>query len=277
MEIFANHAHVFPDDVRAEGSIDSLLGLLDECGIARAVCFAPHRHKMKDFGYLEPNEWLVERIADEERLVGFACIRPVDDDAVDRLEAAVEMGLRGCKIHPATDRFDILDERAMDFYAAAEEMSVLLDFHTGPHWYRIKHYHPLGFDEIAYRFPRLKMVLEHLGGFPFYHDVLAVLGNNLPISGGGHLFGGISSVLNRDLQRLWYLGIEKVGDAIFRLGEDMPIYGLDFPYNSADLIKEDLRQLDTLVLSDEGFEKLYGGNLQRAIEHVPGADDGQGH
>ncbi len=277
MEIFANHAHVFPDDVRPAGSIDSLLRLMDECDIARAVCFAPHRNHVGDAGYPEPNAWLVEAIADEPRLVGFSCIRPVDDDAVARLEAAVEMGMHGCKIHPAADRFDILDDRATDFYAAAEEMGVVLDFHTGPHWYRIKHYHPLGFDEICWKHPNLKMVFEHLGGFPFYQDMLAVLGNNLPIGRPGHLFGGISSILNRELQRLWYLGIDAVGDAIFRLGEDMPIYGLDFPYNAVELIQDDLRQLRTLDLTDEGFAKLFGGNLERAIEHRPGSDSGQGH
>jgi predicted TIM-barrel fold metal-dependent hydrolase len=277
MEIFANHAHVFPDDVRAEGSVESLLRLLDDCEIARAVCFAPHRSHIGELGYLEPNEWLVEAIADEPRLEGFSCIRPVDDDAVQRLESAVEMGLMGCKIHPAADEFDILDERATDFYAAAEELGVLLDFHTGPHWYRIKHYHPLGFDEIAWQFPRLKLVLEHLGGLPFYYDVLGVLGNNLPVGRPGRMFGGISSVLNRELQRLWYLGIEKVGDAIFRLGEDMPIYGLDFPYNSAEMIRDDIRQLKTLELSDDGFAKLFGGNLERAIRYAPGSDDEQGH
>ena len=37
MEIFANHAHVFPDNVREQGSIDSLLALMDTCDIARAV------------------------------------------------------------------------------------------------------------------------------------------------------------------------------------------------------------------------------------------------
>lgn len=275
MEIFANHAHVFPDDVRPEGSIESLLRLMDECGIARAVCFAPHRSTVQSAGYAEPNAWLAEAICNEPRLVGFSCIRPVDEDAIDRLQAAYGMGMRGCKIHPAQDKFDILDDRAMDFYAAAEELGVVLDFHTGPHWYRIKHYHPLGFDEIAFRYPRLKLVLEHLGGLPFYYDVLAVLGNNLPISRPGHLFGGISSVLNRDLQRLWYLGIEKVAEAIFRLGEDMPIYGLDFPYNPVELIKDDIRELRTLELSEEGMSKLFGGNLERAINQQ--VESGSGH
>ncbi len=269
MEIFANHAHVFPEDVRAEGSIENLLKLMDECEIARAVCFAPHRHKVDDLGYPEPSDWLIEAIADEPRLTGFACINPVEDDAIDRLQHAVDIGLRGCKMHPATDRYNILDPVAMSFYAAAQDLGVLLDFHTGPHWYRIRHYDPRKFDEIAWAYPHLSMVFEHLGGYPFFHDVLAVLGNNTPIGRPGNLFGGISSVLNRDLQKLWYLGIELVGDAIFRIGEYMPIYGLDFPYNTLEMIRDDIAQLRTLDLTPEGFEKLFGGNLVRAIEHHP--------
>jgi predicted TIM-barrel fold metal-dependent hydrolase len=211
--------------------------------------------------------------------VGFACINPVELDAIDRLQAALEMSLRGCKLHPATDKYDILDERAMDFYAAAEELGVLLDFHTGPHWYRIAHYHPLKFDEIAWAHPNLKMVFEHLGGLPFYYDMLAVLGNNLPYGRPGHLFGGISSVLNRELQRLWYLGLERVGDAIFRLGEDMPIYGLDFPYNPVELVRAEMRELRSLDLSHDGFAKLFGGNLERAIAPRAGEalSDAPGH
>jgi len=279
MDIFANHAHVFPDNVRADGSIDSLLAFMDRCGIARTVCFAPHRHKVIDLGYPEPNAWLAEAIVDEPRLVGFACINPTSDDAVARLEQACTFGLSGCKLHPATDRYDVLDERAMDFYAAAEELGVLLDIHVGPHWYRIAHYHPLKFDEIAWAYPRLGMVLEHLGGLPFYHDVLAVLGNNLPLGSPGHLYGGITSILNRDLQKLWYLGIERVAEAIFILGEDMPIYGLDFPYNPADLVLEELALLRTLELSDQGLAKLFGGNLERAIATHPArsGDSAPGH
>ncbi|HUS81453.1 MAG TPA: amidohydrolase family protein [Armatimonadota bacterium] len=265
MEIFANHAHVFPDEVRPEGSIESLLRLMDTCGIARAVCFAPFRRQVADAGCREPNEWLVEAIADQPRLVGFACIDPVADDALDRLARAREMGLVGCKLHPAFDRFDILDQRAVDFYAAAQEIGMVLDFHTGPHWWRISDYHPLKFDEIAFARPGLCMILEHMGGRPFFEDVLAVLGNNLPINAPGNLYGGISSVLNRDYQKLWYLGIERVAEAIHILGEDMPIFGLDFPYNTVEHIRDDITQLSGLGLSREGMAKLFGGNLQRAI------------
>lgn len=35
--IFANHAHVFPKELRPEGSVDSLMRLMDDCGIDKAV------------------------------------------------------------------------------------------------------------------------------------------------------------------------------------------------------------------------------------------------
>jgi len=265
VEIFANHAHVFPEDVREEGSVDNLLRLMDACGIARAVCFAPFRSQVEDAGYTEPNDWLMQKIHDEPRLVGFACINPMDEDAIDRLIMAVGIGLKRCKLHPAFDKFDILDKCAMDFYAAADGLDMPLDFHTGPHWWRIRDYLPIKFDEIAFKHPGLSMVFEHLGGRPFYEDMLAVLGNNLPIGAPGNLYGGIASVLQRDYQKLWYLGIERVAEAIYILGEDMPIYGLDFPYNTVEHIKSDIEQLKTLELSDEAFAKLFGGNLERLI------------
>jgi predicted TIM-barrel fold metal-dependent hydrolase len=265
MEIFANHAHVFPAEVRAEGSIESLLRLLDACGIARAVCFAPFRQQVEEAGYAEPNEWLVEAIADEPRLAGFAAINPTEDDSIARLERGREMGLLGVKLHPAYEKFDVLDQRALQFYAAAEQMGVPLDFHTGPHWHRISDYHPLKFDEIAYLHPKLTMILEHVGARPFFEDTLAVLGNNVRPNEPGRLFAGITSVLNKDLQKLWYLGIERVAELIWLFGDGVAIYGLDFPYNSVELVKDDIEQLSSLDLPEEGLAKLFGGNLERAI------------
>ena len=265
MEIFANHAHVFPEDVRPEGSVESLLKLMDACGIARAVCFAPFRRQVADAGYDKPNEWLVEVIADEPRLIGFAAISPVEEDSIERLERARELGMPGVKLHPAFDKFDITDERAMDFYAAAEEIGMPLDFHTGPHWHRLSDNHPLKFDEVAFLRPDLTMIFEHVGGRPFFDDMLAVLGNNIGLGQPGCLFAGISSVLNKDLQRLWYLGIERIAELMHIFGEDVCIYGLDFPYNSVELVQAELKELNSLDISEEGLQKLFGGNLERAI------------
>ena len=38
--IFANHAHIFPKELRPEGSVDSLMKFLDECEIDKAVALS---------------------------------------------------------------------------------------------------------------------------------------------------------------------------------------------------------------------------------------------
>src|SRR2546428_342124 len=42
--VLAHHAHVFPQSVNPNGTIDRLLRLLDACGIDRAVCLPPFPH-----------------------------------------------------------------------------------------------------------------------------------------------------------------------------------------------------------------------------------------
>ena len=72
-EIFAHHAHVFPENVRPDGTVDALLRTMDECGIARAVCFATFPSQLKAENE-ETNAWLAKRIRGEDRLHGFGVI-----------------------------------------------------------------------------------------------------------------------------------------------------------------------------------------------------------
>ena len=53
-------------------------------------------------------------------------------------------------------------------------------FHSGVHHYRIANYRVLKFDEIAHQFPRLRFTLEHVGGYSFFNEALAVIVNNIP-------------------------------------------------------------------------------------------------
>ena len=73
MDIFANHAHVFPREVRPEGSIEALLRLMDKCQIKRAVAFAPFIDQVKDLG-IDPNEWLAQELEKHDNICGFGTI-----------------------------------------------------------------------------------------------------------------------------------------------------------------------------------------------------------
>ena len=61
--IFANHAHVFPKEIRPEGSVESLLRFMDECGIDKAVAFAPFDDRFHEqfymYGHMNPSGYIL--------------------------------------------------------------------------------------------------------------------------------------------------------------------------------------------------------------------------
>src|SRR5947207_1086862 len=139
----AHHAHVFPASVKADGTIDRLLRLLDACAIDRALCFAPYPHQMED---ADPNRWLAGELASKSRLLGFGTIDLRRANVKDQVAAVADLGFRGLKLHPNAQQWDILSPRAFEVYAAAQELDLLCTFHTGVHYYRIAHYNVLNFD-----------------------------------------------------------------------------------------------------------------------------------
>ena len=70
-EIFANHAHVFQEQVRPDGTIGELLRIMDLCGISKAVAFAPFSKYFDDSEYSDQNRWLAAQIQNQDRLYGF--------------------------------------------------------------------------------------------------------------------------------------------------------------------------------------------------------------
>jgi predicted TIM-barrel fold metal-dependent hydrolase len=262
VDIFANHAHVFPREVRPEGSIETLLRLMDKCQIKRAVAFAPFIDQVKDLG-IDPNEWLAQELEKHDNICGFGTIDLDKPDLAKQAETIANLGFKGVKLHPAYQQFNILADELKDFYAAAEELGLLLCFHLGVHWHRIKDYHPLLCDELAHFYPNLKFTMEHVGGLSFFLDALAVLTNNLE---GGNVYAGITSVLNKSFNQLWYLGPERMELLVSLIGSKQMIFGLDFPYNDAYRVQEAIDVIMGLDISAEDKANILGRNLARLLD-----------
>jgi hypothetical protein len=83
-------------------------------------------------GYAQGNLACARAAADSEgRLFAFARLTP-DDDPGGRLEAALQAGARGIKLHPAGDSFRLDDERLRPAYEAADERRLPVLLHAGP-------------------------------------------------------------------------------------------------------------------------------------------------
>ena len=269
--VFVNHAHVFPASINPHGTVDRLLRLMDACGIDRAVCFAPFCHQCDGTEIEHPNDWLSQTIARESsRLLGFGTVDPLRADIPGQIRRVVELGFRGLKLHPNAQGFDLLSPPAMEVYAAAQEHDLFCSFHSGVHRSRLAGTRVIDFDEIAWNFPRLRFSLEHVGGYHFFNEALAVIFNHVPppweLDKGKrcNVFAGLASVFSQERNRFWYLSDERLRELAAQVGARQMIFGLDFPYNGEVETKLGLRRIREL-LDAEAQAQILGGNLAREL------------
>lgn len=268
LRIFANHAHVFPGTMNPNGTVDRLLKLLDACGIEQAVCFAPFPHQcVRGLGPEKQNDWLAEEIKPHSRLFGFGTVDPTRDDAREQIEHAAQLGLKGLKLHPNAQKFDILEPRMIEIYSTANEFNLFITFHTGVHQSRLAETRVIRFDEIAWQFPDLRFSMEHVGGYHFFEEALAVIFNHVPPpweTGKCNVFAGLASVFTPNHNRFWYLSDERLKELCAQVGAKHMIFGLDFPYNLEEQTKMGIETIRRLFKPEEQ-ELILGGNLRREL------------
>ncbi len=264
MKVFANHAHVFRKDQREDGTVDVLLETMEQTGIDRAVCFAPFYEWGLDYN---PNLWLKQQLSGHPELTGFGVVDIHGVDLTHQVAQIKELGFRGIKLHPNFQKFAIDGPEAFEVYQAAQEYGLFLTFHTGVHWYRLKDAHPLLLDEVAWHFPQLKFSMEHVGGACFFNDALAVILNNRDENSGQcNIYAGLTSVFDNDRNRAWYLNQEKMMTLLHMIGDELCLFGLDFPYNQAPLIRQALQAIQDLPISEESRQNILGANLASVLD-----------
>jgi uncharacterized protein len=125
------------------------------------------------------NDATANFVADMPRYrIGFLSIRPDAIGAIEEIERSVtELGLRGIKVAPNYQRFDPLGDGACRVYAYAQAHRLPMVFHQGTSPIGsapLRYTHPLAMDEIAIRFPELRVVMAHMG-HPWQSDTIAVI------------------------------------------------------------------------------------------------------
>ncbi len=270
--VFANHAHVSPASISPAGTIDRLLKLMDACHIAQQVCFAPFPHQV-DALKLDPNQWLADELKHHSNLYGFGTIDFRRDDLAGQVKRCSDLGLKGLKLHPNAQHFDITSVQAFEVYRAAQDLDLFCTFHSGVHQSPLKETSVLKFDEVAWSFPRLRFSMEHVGGYHFFKDALAVLFNHVPPPWKAdkkcRVFAGLASVFTQYTNRFWYLSPEQLKEIHAQVGADQMIFGLDFPYNLEKETFTAYETLGNLGLSEADLAKILGGNLRRELKVPP--------
>ncbi len=266
--IWANHAHVFPEGAKAGGTVADLKELMAQCGIEKAVCFTCFRDQYERASLPGDSlDWLYSEIKDDPSLIGFGTIDFSRDDIEYQMDKMLSYGFKGIKLHLAAQEENILSEKAKRVYEKAQRDKLFLSFHTGLHWHRIADYKMLLFDEVAWFYPELKFSMEHIGGYHFFRDALAVMCNASRNSEEDTVFAGWTSIAPAEngLAGTWTLTDDELRTVIHQTGNTRSIFGLDFPYNKVDKVKAAIERIEGLDIPDQAKDGILGANLRKAL------------
>ena len=113
-----------------------------------------------------------------EKIIPFMSLHPLDPSMNEEYDRSVgDLGCKGIKLGPNYQDFDPVGADAFKLYARLEHDGLPIVFHQGtsPMWDApLRYAHPLMMDQVAMAFPRLKIVMAHLG-HPWHVDCLAVV------------------------------------------------------------------------------------------------------
>ena len=219
-----------------------------------------------------------------------AAFAPQDPKAAAKeLERAVKkLGLKGGLVNSHTMGEYLDDEKFWEIFEAAESLDVPIYIHPqAPPPAMVGPYLPRGLDGAVFgfaaetglhamrmvfagvfdRFPKLKIVLGHLGeGLPFWHFRLdymhAAIVRSKRYPGAGPLKRKPSDYLK---ENFWYTtsGMQWQPAILFCqqvLGMERVMYAMDYPYQFAP---EEVKVTDDLPISDVDKKKLYQGNAEK--------------
>lgn len=171
-----------------------------------------------------PNEYIAQIVTGSpHRRLGVAGIDPMSDDALDQVDAALDLGLVAISVSPACQGFHPAHSAAMRIYERCVELTMPL-FIATPHPYTassiLDFAHPALWDEVARTYPQLPIVICQLG-HPWVDQALVL------VSKHENVYAEISGVASRP----WQLYNALLSASSFGVMDKL-LFGSDFPFDT---------------------------------------------
>ena len=250
------HTHIFPRkiapkatqsigqfyglDMNADGMAHVLLEQGDENGIAMfLICsVATKAEQVRAI-----NDFVAQKVRmHPDRFVGLGALHPDMEDPFGEIERIIELGLRGIKLHPDFQLFDIDDARMLPVYRYLAQKGLPVLFHTGDA--RYDYSRPKKLARVARAVPDLKCIAAHFGGFQRWGESYKTM--------------ALPNVWVDTSSSLYALKKEQALALIERFGEDKVLFGTDFPMWE---YPQELQRFYDLRLGPATCEKIFYQNF----------------
>jgi len=198
------------------------------------------------------NDWAILQRSD--RIIPFGSVYPLADDAVDELERMAALGLRGVKLHPEYQGFDVDDPRVRPLYRKIGQLKLIVVFHAG--------------QDLAYPPPcrcapdMLERAMEHLEGA----QVIAAHWGGFFM--GERVLTDLKPADNLYLDTSYSYRcvlIPVIRALIEAHGPGHILFGSDTPWSS---IEDEARLIESLALPAAEQNAIMFGNARRLLSSV---------
>lgn len=256
------HTHCFPEKIAqraieklsfasgglepyTDGTHGGLKNLMAESNVDVSVVLsiatnATQQRNVNDFA---------QSINNKEDTLAFGSVFPFSEDALYELERIKSMGLKGVKLHPDYQGFEVDDERLKPLYKKISQLGLITVFHAGFDY---------GFKPPYGGMPQKMakalswfsspVVAAHWGGINCNEDVLKYLC-------GTDIYFDTS--FGYSMMPKYYA--EKI---LEKHTADKMLFGTDTPWHTANM---EFKLLNSLGLSKEEMEKITHKNAQKLL------------
>lgn len=180
--------------------------------------------------------------------VGFAGMHQDYPDFAAELDRAERLGLKGVKIHPDIQRFDLLDKRMYELCEIIEGRMPLY-LHMGDPRPEYRFSEPKKLAKLLDRFPKLEVAAAHLGGYGAWDEA------ERELAGRPNVWFDTSS-------SLWAMTPERAVELIHAYGSDRVMYGTDYPIKEQS---DELSRFFKLDLTEKEREDILYNNAKRFL------------
>ncbi|MGE0442447.1 MAG: amidohydrolase family protein [Gemmatimonadales bacterium] len=169
--------------------------------------------------------------------------------------------VKGLKLYPGYEPFYPHDRRLKVVYELAEEFDVPVMIHSGDTYSptgKLKFSHPLEIDEVAVDYPKVNLVICHLGN-PWLTDCMEVVYKN------ANAYADLSGLVLGEFTAAFedYMS-DEIEDVIVYAGEsDKFLFGTDWPICSMKSYVEFMKKLD---ITDEARQAIMYENSRKLFK-----------
>lgn len=260
-KIIDMHAHIFPEKIaeKAVESISNYYGVtMAKKGTVKDLIvngsrinvykYLVHSTATKVEQVRSINNFIAAEVKANNCFIGFGTLHKDLEDVESEVSRIMKLGLKGIKLHPEFQEFNIDDEDMLPIYRAVEGKLPIL-IHMGDE--NKTSSSPRRLLKILDLFPKLTFIAAHFGGYTMWDEAMeCLIGKNLYLDTSSSLY---------------FLNRSRVLEIINKHGADKIFFGSDYPM--WDHVEE-LERFNQLELNQSEREMILYKNAAKLLNIV---------